>query len=85
VAREEYKRTYKFFDKIHVNNTKKVLMQQHEEIAAQLPKLEASYERACGEYEEGQERRLEQFDAALEKIYEALLVNLGRKSNKGGA
>ncbi len=83
VARSEFKRAYKFFDKIHSNNTPKVLARLHEEIQEQIPRLEASYDRAKEELEEARQERLEQFDDGLSRIFEALMVNLGRKSNKG--
>ncbi|MGE4295953.1 MAG: hypothetical protein AB7E49_09655, partial [Campylobacterales bacterium] len=79
VAKEEYKRTFKFFDNLHMNNTPKVLEQKRLEIDADLPKAKASLAKAEAALAEAEAARIENFDEGLKKIHEAIMYNLGRK------
>ena len=83
VAKEEYKRTFKFFDNLHVNNTAKALEQKRAELDEEIPKAKASLAKAQTLLNEAEAMRIENFDEGLGRIFEALIGNLGRKAGNG--
>lgn len=77
--KEEYQRTYKFFNSIHDNNTEKELKAKRVALEDKARRLHAQKNKTEELVENEKYRRIEEFDDGLRKIYEAILQNLGKK------
>lgn len=79
VQKEEYQRTYRFFNAVHDNNTEKALEQKKINLKERMVKLGVQQERLRETLNLALNRRLEEFDDGLRKIYDAIVTNLGKK------
>ena len=77
IAKEEYKRTEKFFNNLHSNNTPKALEMKLLSLSEEFPKRKGYLQRLQEQLDEARSQGLEAFDEALAKMKKAILLNLG--------
>ncbi|MDR2904345.1 MAG: hypothetical protein LBU73_00065 [Helicobacteraceae bacterium] len=76
LAREEHTRAIKYLMHIYGNNSAAALAEKERKTKDDLPRMEAHIAREDAALEAMREKRLENFDDGLARIYEVILYNL---------